>query len=159
MYCSSCGAALRQGLSYCNHCGAKLASSDKSDKAQGKPIKLSEVADNLAVALIFVALFGFSLTYFLASLMLKNNVGLGLTTFSIIMTLLVTSGLSGLIIHQLSHVLKVYLQSASGDEGKKEKLEAKRRVVAEIEATPELAPSVIENTTRELEPAYKDQNK
>jgi membrane protein implicated in regulation of membrane protease activity len=133
-----------------------LVSSSKPDETQGPTAKLSEVADHLAVALIFVALGGFILTFMLASLMLENKVGLGLTTFSIILTLLVTSGLSGLLVHQLSRVLKVYLKSAGGDdEDKKEKLEAKRPVVAEIES----APSVVENTTRELEPAYKGQNK
>jgi hypothetical protein len=159
MYCSSCGTALRQGLSYCNHCGTKLAASDKSEESQSTPAKLSEVAEHLAVGLIFVALGGYILTFMLANLLLRYKVGLGLTTFLTILALLVTCGLSGLLIHQLSRVLKVYLQSASGDGGKKEKLEAKRPVVAEIESTPELAPSVIENTTRELEPAYKDQNK
>src|SRR5687767_406555 len=28
MYCSSCGIAVAQGLSYCNHCGAKLNRGD-----------------------------------------------------------------------------------------------------------------------------------
>lgn len=32
MYCSSCGVAATQGLSYCNYCGAKLSTGDSGDK-------------------------------------------------------------------------------------------------------------------------------
>src|SRR4028119_1600794 len=28
MYCSSCGASVAQGLSYCNHCGAKFSAAN-----------------------------------------------------------------------------------------------------------------------------------
>jgi hypothetical protein len=33
MYCSSCGVAVAQGLSYCNYCGEKLNSADSRSKS------------------------------------------------------------------------------------------------------------------------------
>ena len=43
MYCSACGAAVAQGLSYCNHCGAKL-------KGEGDDGKSSELSPELLVS-------------------------------------------------------------------------------------------------------------
>lgn len=37
MFCSTCGASVANGLSYCNHCGAKLIRDDESKSAEVKP--------------------------------------------------------------------------------------------------------------------------
>src|SRR2546426_11877621 len=54
MYCSSCGVAVAQGLSYCNYCGAKLngVKSETRIKSSGpKP-------EMLVAAMVFVFVFG-----------------------------------------------------------------------------------------------------
>ena len=47
MYCSSCGVAVTQGLSYCNYCGAKLSGAKGANvtksSAEVKPEKLVEM--------------------------------------------------------------------------------------------------------------------
>src|SRR6266571_6321938 len=54
MYCSSCGVAVAQGLSYCNYCGAKL-NGVKGDSVT----KSSEVKPEMLVAaMVFVFVFG-----------------------------------------------------------------------------------------------------
>jgi predicted amidophosphoribosyltransferase len=54
MYCSSCGAAVSQDLSYCNRCGAKL-NGVKGDSA----IKLSEAKpESLINAIVAVFVCG-----------------------------------------------------------------------------------------------------
>src|SRR5258708_38008055 len=55
MYCSSCGVAGTQGLSYCNYCGAKLNGANGE-----KVIRSSEVKPELLVSSM-VALFVFGL--------------------------------------------------------------------------------------------------
>src|SRR6266852_6057879 len=65
MYCSSCGVAVAQGLSYCNYCGAKL------NGAKGEAhIKSSEVKPELLVAaMVFVFVFGLVAITFLMFMM------------------------------------------------------------------------------------------
>lgn len=45
MYCSSCGVAVAQGLSYCNYCGAKVGGAKGETR-----IKSSEVKPELLVS-------------------------------------------------------------------------------------------------------------
>lgn len=40
MYCSSCGVAVTQKLSYCNHCGANLNRGDSAESSEVRPDKL-----------------------------------------------------------------------------------------------------------------------
>ena len=39
MYCSSCGVAVAQGLSYCNYCGAKLGGATADDLTKSPQVK------------------------------------------------------------------------------------------------------------------------
>ena len=90
MYCSSCGVAVAQGLSYCNHCGAKLSGA----KADGL-VKSSEVKpESLAAAMGAVFVFGLVAITFLMGMMkavLNLNVGLiiAFTLLSFLIMLLV----------------------------------------------------------------------
>ena len=52
MYCSSCGVAVAQNLTYCNHCGAKIGS-DKADNL----VKTTEVRAEFAVMASMTTLF------------------------------------------------------------------------------------------------------
>ena len=56
MYCSSCGAAVANGLSYCNHCGAKL-----NDKNADSLIKTTELRAESFIISVMVCLFVFGL--------------------------------------------------------------------------------------------------
>ena len=52
MYCSSCGVAVGQGLSYCNYCGAKL-NAVKGDKAiNSSEVKPEKLVDTMAAVFV-----------------------------------------------------------------------------------------------------------
>lgn len=71
MYCSSCGVAVAQGLSYCNYCGAKL-SGVKGDSVT----KSSEVRpEYLVFAMMAVFVFGLAAITVLMGVM-KTVLGL-----------------------------------------------------------------------------------
>ena len=89
MYCSSCGVAMAQGLSYCNYCGAKLVG-EKGDNAS----KSSEVKpESLVWGMVAVLVFGFGAIVLLmmAMKMVGLNVGqiLAFTILSFLIMLLV----------------------------------------------------------------------
>src|SRR5207253_5097424 len=90
MYCSSCGVAVAQGLSYCNYCGAKL-NGVKGDNV----IKSSEVKPGtLVAAMVFVFVFGLVAITALIGMMkavLNLNVGqiLAFTLLSFLIMLLI----------------------------------------------------------------------
>src|SRR2546427_12308176 len=90
MYCSSCGVAVAQGLSYCNYCGAKL-NGVKADKVA----KSSEVKPEMLVAaMVFVFVFGLGAITFLM-LVMKESLNiegaqiLGFALLSFLMMLLI----------------------------------------------------------------------
>src|SRR5215213_10436011 len=98
MYCSSCGVAVVQGLSYCNYCGAKL-NGEKSDNV----VKSSEARPELLIsAMVGVFVLGLTAIIVLMGVMkavLDLNVGLilafTLLSFSIMLLI------EGVIIWQL----------------------------------------------------------
>lgn len=150
MYCSSCGATVVQGLSYCNHCGAKLIA-EKSDS----PIKSSEVRPaSLLWGMVATLVFGiFTITLLLMAMkMVGLNVGqiLAFMMVSFLILLLVES----MFIWQLFH------RKRGGDEAG-DKLLSKQPATKELEAAearvlPEGMPSVTEHTTRSFEPIYRE---
>jgi hypothetical protein len=83
MYCSACGAAVAQGLSYCNYCGAKLsgANGDHVIKSSGvKPeLLVSAMVGLFVLGLVAIAVLigvlkavaGFDLPFLLAATMLS----------------------------------------------------------------------------------------
>ena len=69
MYCSSCGVAVTQNLSYCNHCGAKLNRGESLDSSsQLKP-------QFLISAMVGTFIFGVLVITILMGVM-KNAMGL-----------------------------------------------------------------------------------
>jgi len=152
MYCSSCGVAVVQGLSYCNYCGAKLGGA-KGDSLS----KSSEVKPvSLLWGMVAVLVFGFVAIALLmmAMKMVGLNVGqiLAFTILSFLIMLLV----EGMFIWQL-------LRRNRGAEEKGDTVLSKEQVTKELEAAqarvlPEAMPSVTEHTTRSFEPLYRERN-
>jgi hypothetical protein len=72
MYCSSCGGAVTQSLSYCNHCGTRL----KAEKGDSL-VKTTEVRADGMIMSAMVGLFILSLPAIaLLILVMKNGLGL-----------------------------------------------------------------------------------
>ena len=148
MYCSSCGAAVAQGLSYCNHCGAKL------NPGEGL-VRSSEVKPDLLVtAMVASFVFGIAAITMLLGVM-KVIVGLPVGTvlaFSLVPFLL-------LIIME-GVFIRLLLRRNQPDEISGTVI-AKEQATNELDAAqarvlPEARPSVTEHTTRAFDPFYTE---
>ena len=150
MYCSSCGVAVAQGLSYCNYCGAKLTA-EKGDHA----VKSSEVKpESLVWGMVAVLVFGFVAVIFLLMAMKVAGIPLGLmlafTTLSFLIMLLV----EGVFTWQL-------FRGKRGGEESGDTVLLKGQSTNDLDAAhprvlPEPMPSVTEHTTRAFEPTYSE---
>ena len=147
MYCSTCGVAVPESLSYCNHCGARLSAA----KAESKS---SEVKPELLVAGM-VALFVFGLPGITFLVFMMKEAG----DFDRSLLLIFTA-LSFLLMFSVEAVLIWLLlkrKKSTGDFAEVES--AKRLATRELEgstaeALPESMPSVTEHTTRTFAPIY-----
>ncbi len=151
MYCSSCGASVGQGLSYCNNCGAKLSGAKSVDAA--KPAEL--FSDSLVWAIVSVFIVGLGGIIGLMALM-KNELHFDtslIVAFSMMSFLLMCAIEGVLIWHLLSRKRNTL---APGDAGEIKGRETKELGAAHGRALSEPVPSVIEHTTRTLEPLYSE---
>lgn len=151
MYCSSCGAAVVPGLSYCNHCGARL-SGGKADAAAGQSETLPE---SLIWAIVAVFVVGMGTIIGLMA-MLKELLDLG-------QGIVIAFGILGFALMIAVESVFIYLLLSRRRAGAKEAVADERpsaRATKELDAAreprtlPEPLPSVTEQTTRAFEPAY-----
>ena len=151
MYCSSCGVAVAQGLSYCNYCGAKL-SGVKVDSV----VKSSEVKPELLVcAMVAVFVLGVGVITGLMGMMkavigLNEGHVLGFTALSFLIMLLI----EGVCIRLL------FRRQRGTKEGSETVLltsqATKELNAAEARVLPEAVASVTEHTTRAFAPIYHE---
>jgi hypothetical protein len=151
MFCSACGVAVAQGLSYCNHCGAKLNGVKGETRTKSSGVK----PEMLVAAMAFVFVFGLLAITILMGVMkevLDSNVGL-IFAFTVLSFLMLLS-IEGVIIRLL--LRRKRGAEEAGDivplkgPATKELDEAQPRVL------PEPVPSVTEHTTRAFEPIYNE---
>jgi hypothetical protein len=147
MYCSSCGTAVNQGLSYCNYCGAEL-----NRKPGGAGPKLSETTlESLVWAIVAVTVVGLGVVIGLMAVMkevLHFNEGL-IIAFSLL-SFLSFLGIDCVFIWVLLR-LRIGDKEAGGVTQQKgisttELGDTKARML------PEPLLSVTEHTTRTLDP-------
>ena len=151
MYCSSCGVAVAQGLSYCNYCGEKL------NGAKGEArIKSSEVKpETLVAAMVFVFVLGLgAITVLMGVMKAVLHLDLGLILFFTLLSFLIMLSLEGVIIRLLFR-----RQRGAEETGNVVRLkgQATRELdAAQARALPEPLPSVTEHTTRAFDPIYSE---
>ena len=151
MYCSSCGVAVAQGLSYCNYCGAKL-NGVKGDNV----IKSSEVKPGtLVAAMVFVFVFGLGAITLLMGMMkavLDLNVGqiLAFTLLSFLIMLLIEGVCVWLLLRRKRGT------EETGDTLLSKEQATKGLSAAQVRVLPEPVPSVTEHATRAFESAYNE---
>ena len=108
MYCSSCGAEIREGLRFCNHCGANIAPVGKA-----APPRLLTMIFGIMATIAVVTLIGFVMIFFFAvEVMSRGNVSAEVVVFLLVFTLVVF-GIIAMLVWQLSRLLSVYLQTDS----------------------------------------------
>jgi uncharacterized membrane protein YvbJ len=147
MYCSSCGVAVAQGLTYCNQCGAKLSGA----KGDGVTKVAKAQPDFLVWAIVAIFVVGLgSIMGLMGILKVQFNANLGIVViFSLIIFLLMLV---------VEGVFISLLFGSKDGEGKKERL--KEQATKELDAAQprvltEPVSSVTEHTTRAFEPVYR----
>ena len=152
MYCSSCGVAVAQGLSYCNHCGAKL------NRAQdGEGFNSSELRPGyLVFAMMALFVFGLIAITMLIGVMktvLAFNEGaiLAFTLLSFLMLVLIESVFIRLLFRAARRAEETRATAGMMKGQGTNELET-----AQARALPEPLPSVTEHTTRAFDPIYTD---
>jgi hypothetical protein len=146
MYCSACGSAVAQGLSYCNFCGAQLMG------VIDKEPELPKVRPELLIAAMFgLFVFGLLVIGILMGLMknvLDLPVGqvLGFTLLPFLLLLL----LEGVF-------LRLLFRGKRGTRERGETVRLKGQATKELggadaHALPEHMPSITEHTTRAFAP-------
>ena len=154
MYCSSCGAAVPQGLSFCNHCGAKLSGARGEDAGESSEVK----PGYLVFAMMAVFVFGLIAITMLIGVMktvLAFNEGamLAFTLLSFLMLVLIEGVFIRLLLLRTTRRAKETRATAvMKGQGTKE-LDA-----AQARGLREPLPSVTEHTTRTFDPIYTERN-
>ena len=146
MYCSSCGAVVNPGLSYCNRCGAEVGAKERSTN------KLSELsAGSLVWAIVAITIVGLGAVISLLARLKETPEFAGVIMGFSVLSLLVVLATEILFIWLL-------LRSKTGGKGGAEKGRLKGTpAVRELDAgqahgIPASTGSVTEHTTRTLEP-------
>ncbi len=150
MYCSSCGVAVVQGLSYCNHCGAKLSGMDAVNDNESSGLKPGLLVSAMVVTFVF-GLVAITMLIGVMKSVLDFNAGqiLAFTLLSFLMML----SLEGVFLRLL---FRRPSRAESGDTARSKGQATKELDVAHARALPEPVPSVTENTTRTFEPIYHE---
>ena len=153
MYCSNCGLAVSESLSYCNHCGARIVASNKNQVGASREIK-PELLIHSMVSTFVVGLL--AITVLLG--VMKAVLGLELGQ------ILGFAGLSFLIMLFLEgvFVLLLFRRNRGAEKGDKTELltsQTTKELGAPQAPLGEPVSSVTDHTTRAFEPIYTDRNK
>lgn len=147
MYCSTCGAQIAPGLSFCNRCGANLK--DRSSSANMGPIS----AFLTAITVLGVIGLGIMLG---GSLVLRKeaNLPFELVGFFMLFTFILVGVIEFMLVRQLSKL--------TGTVDDRRHISAPSPPLAELRPASvnnvvESQPSVTENTTRTLEYSRREQ--
>jgi len=151
MYCSSCGVAVAQELSYCNFCGARLNVA-KGDSA----VKSSEVKPEFLISsMVAVFVLGTVAITILMGVM-KNVVGLPVERVLIftLLPFLLMLLLEGIFIRLL-------LRRKRAPQESSETMQLRGQATRELDARqarvlPEPVSSVTDHTTRTFDPVYSE---
>ena len=144
MFCSSCGVAVAQGLSYCNYCGAKL--NDDSKSGELRP-------ETMVFGMLATFIFGIAAITVLMAVM-RNALGMELgqivpfAAICFLLMLILESVFIGLLL-QRTRAKKP--STARLHEKTTKELDA-----AQDRLLPEPVPSVTEHTTRAFDPVHSE---
>lgn len=155
MYCSTCGTALIEGLNYCKNCGARVGSINAV-----APSNLSEASFNtLLGGIIGLPIAGIGVIIGLLGVM-KQELGFNdpmiviITLMSFLMLIVSEITLIWLLIRRTKTVKETGDTAQFKDVVIKNLNQARTRGLAE--GTQEPIPSVVENTTRNLESVRRE---
>ena len=149
MYCSSCGSAVTEGLSYCNRCGVEIGVTGRT-----VPLKPALIPESLVWAIVGVSVGGIGALIGLIAVMKGSGFSDALialfSALSFVLLLGAESVFIWLVLRSRSAAKEPPLLSQSRVSTTKELGER------QPSALPEHMASVTEQTTRTLEPVYRE---
>jgi len=151
MYCSTCGVAVTQGLSYCNYCGATLSGA-KGDNVLKSPEVKPELLVSAMVAVFVLGIVAITMLMGVMKSVLDLNSG-QILAFAMLCFLIM------LLIEGVCIRLLWRRKRGAGDSGDAVLLKGqatKELDAAQARALPEPVPSVTEHTTRAFEPIHRE---
>lgn len=148
MYCSSCGVAVAQGLTYCKNCGARLNSGDRDDtQPDVRPGSL------LTLMVATFVMGTVVITMLMGVMKVILHFDLGLIMAFTLLSFLIMLTLEGIFI-------KLLFSGKRDDREPRETQQNNRATTKELEAKSRLPiepiPSVTEHTTRAFDPVYSE---
>ena len=154
MYCSSCGVAIAQNLTYCNHCGAKINSEKTDTLVKTTELRYDSFVMSVMAGLFIAGLVAISILLGVMKGILHLETG-QLLGFAIL-SFLVLIGLEGILISRLFRRKRDDQKASDSSPGTihtTKELEAQSRVIMEP------VDSVTDHTTRTLDPVYGERDK
>jgi hypothetical protein len=151
MYCSSCGVAVAQGVSYCNYCGAKLNGVKDDSVTKSSEVK-PELLVHSMVGVFVLGLMAITVLMGVMKAVLGFSVGqvLAFTLLSFLIMLLVEGVCIRLLFRRNRSAEETGATALSKNQDTKELDAAPARVLQDP------VPSVTENTTRAFDPIYNE---
>jgi hypothetical protein len=151
MYCSSCGVAVADGLSYFNYCGAKLNGAKGNNVIEPRAVK----PETLVAAMVFVFVFGLvAITVLMGVMKAVLNLEAGQILALALLSFLIMLSLEGVFIRLLLRRNRGAQQT--GDTALSKEQAIKELSAAQARVLPEPLPSVTEHTTRAFESVYNE---
>jgi len=149
MYCSSCGVAVTQGVSYCNYCGEKLTA------AKSESIIKEVRPETLVGAMVFTFVFGLgAITILMGMMKAVLHLEGGLILAFALLCFLIMLSLEGVFIRLL--LRRKRGAEEAGDTVTLKGPATRELYAAQARVLPEPVPSVTEHTTRAFDPIYSE---
>jgi len=153
MFCSTCGVAVPDSLSYCNHCGARLSTPNSDKVATSRQVSPELIVGAMVTIFIFGLL---AMAVLLGVMKTALNLELGqILAFAVLSFLLLVS-IEGVF------VLLLFRRNREAKEPATKELEkhaTKELAEPQVQALREPLTSVTDHTTRAFEPLYPNQKK
>lgn len=151
MYCQSCGTAIAHPMKFCNRCGTSVVTSQDTTEKKAIEKRLDDYLDGL----FWITAFGVGLTA--GGMVVLKKAELGENYLIAFVAISSTAFL-------INFLLSLWMVLGLAKKSKRASLLTESRVdtnqLAPLSSQPALhpAPSVIEHTTRSIEPIYNERN-
>ena len=150
MYCSACGVAVTQSLTYCNHCGAKLGGEKVDSLIKTTELRADSLVISAMVGLFVLGLVAISILMFVMKEVTRFEFG-PIVAF-VTLSFLILFSLEGVLVSRL------FRRKRGADLSGNESLSKRSATTKELEAQSrdftEPISSVTDHTTRAFDPVF-----
>ena len=152
MYCSTCGVAIVDNLSYCNHCGARVVLSNRHEVANSRDVKPERLISAMVTTFV-LGLLAITLLLGVMKSVLGLELGqiLGFAALSFLIMIILEGAFMLLLLRRNSSAEERAKKSSGHD--------TKELGAPQVQALREPLSSVTDQTTRAFDPIYTNRKK